>query len=139
MFIVLFLGIISFKGISCFNGRVVFFRWGGSFLSEEGVPCGGGHQFWWGVFEKIVGWGGGCTCPPYRGKPWKGGNLRKGGRVGWPRKGGYDPPYQLCFVSLLNGNVKWQVMCTYHNLCSKPFAHAFSCQSSCCWIKLIKS
>ena len=36
-FIVLFLGIISWKGVSCFN-------WGASFLSE-GVPHGG-HQFW---------------------------------------------------------------------------------------------
>ena len=37
LFIVLFLGIISWKGVSCFNGGGgLFFRWGG-FISK----CGG--------------------------------------------------------------------------------------------------
>ena len=77
----LFLGIISFKGISCFNGRVVFFRWGGSFLSEGVCPMGEDISFDGGVFEKIVRWGGGCTpqCPPTVGDPGKGGILEKGG------------------------------------------------------------
>ena len=65
----LFLGIISFKGISCFNGRVVFFRWGGSFLSEGVCSMGEDISFDGGVFEKIVGWGG--VHPPMPPPPWE--------------------------------------------------------------------
>ena len=39
----LFLGIISWKGFSCFNGGGVLFQMGGgaSFLSGVGAPSGG--------------------------------------------------------------------------------------------------
>ena len=53
IFIVLFLGIISWKGVSYFNGGGgLFFRWGGaSFLSGRGgAPWG--HRFWWRGFQK---------------------------------------------------------------------------------------
>ena len=55
----LFLGIISWNGVSCFNGGLIF-RWGASFLGAGGRGCP-----WWasvlvgggGVSEKIVRWG----------------------------------------------------------------------------------
>ena len=47
LFIVLFLGIISWKGVSCFNGGGVCFSDGGaSFLSAGGASWG--DWFWWG-------------------------------------------------------------------------------------------
>ena len=45
----LFLGIISWKGASHFNG-------GGGFIFKWGGGPHGGHRFWWGVLKKIVGW-----------------------------------------------------------------------------------
>ena len=33
-------------------GGGLFFRWGASFLSGGGGVPHGGHQFWWGDFEK---------------------------------------------------------------------------------------
>ena len=41
LFTVLFLGIISWKGVSCFHGEGSFSDGGPSFLSEEGHPMGG--------------------------------------------------------------------------------------------------
>ena len=43
LFIVLFLGIISWKGTSRFNGGIVFQMEGASFLSGAGAPWG--HRF----------------------------------------------------------------------------------------------
>ena len=53
MAVVLFLGIISWKGASLFNGGEggVFFRWG-SFIFRWGVHPMGGIGFDWGVSEK---------------------------------------------------------------------------------------
>ena len=46
------------------------FQWGGHCFSDGGAPHGG-HQFWWGGFEKSCKIGGGgtpCHAPHY-GKP----------------------------------------------------------------------
>ena len=52
LFIVLFLGIISWKGVSCFSRE--------GFFQMRGCPMGW-HQFWWGgVSKKFVRWG---ACP----------------------------------------------------------------------------
>ena len=47
LFIVLFLGIISWKGVLCFNGGWLFFRWGGGFIFNGGASILGKR-----VFEK---------------------------------------------------------------------------------------
>ena len=60
LFMMLFLGIISWKGASRFNGGSCFSDGGASYLSEGCAPWG--HRFWWGgggVQKKIVGWGEG--------------------------------------------------------------------------------
>ena len=56
-----FLGIISWKGVSCFNGGVCFSDRGASFLSGggEGVPHGGGINFGGGGVQKNCKMGGG--------------------------------------------------------------------------------
>ena len=60
----LFLGVVSWKDASCFNGR------GGSFSDrgEASFLSGGstheGHQFWWRGFKKIVRWGWPRPPPP---------------------------------------------------------------------------
>ena len=63
VFIVLFLGIISWKGVSCYNGGGgLFFRWGASFLSG-GTPWGASILVWGGDFKKnhkMGGVGGGA-------------------------------------------------------------------------------
>ena len=68
----LFLGIISWKGTSRFNGAgELLFRWRKDFFFKwgEGAPWGG-IGFDGGISKKIVGWGGTCPpCPPYYGKP----------------------------------------------------------------------
>ena len=57
LFIVLFIGIISWKGASGFNGGVIFQMRRASFLSGGGAPHGGGSK-------KIAGWGAMTTPPP---------------------------------------------------------------------------
>ena len=47
-----FLGIISWKGVSCFNGAVLFFRWG-ALIFKWGMPHEGGISLGGGV-QKIV-------------------------------------------------------------------------------------
>ena len=47
-----FLGIISWKGVSCFNGEGSFSDGGPSFLSEGGHPMGGALVLVAGIFEK---------------------------------------------------------------------------------------
>ena len=60
----LFLGIISWKGASCFNGEFVF-QMGGSFIFKWGVhPMEGALVLIGGVSKNIVGWGGCPPCPP---------------------------------------------------------------------------
>ena len=51
LFIALFLGIISCKGVSCFNRKGAVFQMGGVFIFKRGGMPHGGHRFWWG-FEK---------------------------------------------------------------------------------------
>ena len=46
------------------------FQWGGHCFSDGGAPHGG-HQFWWGGFEKNCKIGGGVppAMPPTMGNP----------------------------------------------------------------------
>ena len=63
-----FLGIISWKGASRFNGGFGV----ASFLSGAGGAPWRGISFDGDVFEKIVGWGGtppSPLCSPHYGKP----------------------------------------------------------------------
>ena len=60
----LFLGIISWKGASRFNGGFVFQMRGASLLSGGECTPWQGHQFWWGVFKKNCRMGGGPPMPP---------------------------------------------------------------------------
>ena len=63
----LFLGIISWKGVSFFNGGVAFQTGGASFLSG-GKPHGGGISFSRGGgrgLKKIVRWGGVPRTSPH--------------------------------------------------------------------------
>ena len=73
LFIVLFLGIISWKGVSCFS-REGFFQmgWGGFIFKWGGVPHGVASVLVGGGFEKICKMGGMPPCPPrspHYGKP----------------------------------------------------------------------
>ena len=55
-----FVGIITWKGVSCFNGGGVFFRWGGGFIFKwEGMPHGDGISFDRGTSKKNCRVGGG--------------------------------------------------------------------------------
>ena len=60
----LFLGTISWKGASHFNGGFVFQMRGASLLSGGGCTPLQGHQFWWGVFKKNCRMKGGHRAPP---------------------------------------------------------------------------
>ena len=64
----LFLGIISWKDASCFNGGVVFQMLGASFLSGECAPHGG-ISFDGGFLKKNVDGGGVPLIHPHYGKP----------------------------------------------------------------------
>ena len=59
----LFLGIISWKVTSRFNGGVCFSDGGDSFLSRTGMPHGG-HWFCWRGVEKNCRIGGGNPEAP---------------------------------------------------------------------------
>ena len=75
----LFLEIISWKGVSCFNGGVCFSDGGASFLSGGGHSIGE-HQFWGGGFLKKNHKMGGATPMP----PPTMGNLDVCHRIGTP-------------------------------------------------------
>ena len=72
LFIVIFLGIISWKGASRFNGGEGCFSDGGtSFLIGGDAPCGA-SVLMGGGFKKKSWDEGGCPPPmfPHYGKPW---------------------------------------------------------------------
>ena len=65
LFVVLLLGIISWKGVSGFNGGIVFQM--GGFIFKWGRHPMGGHQFWWkweGGFKKNHKMTGHPPMPP---------------------------------------------------------------------------
>ena len=63
LFIVLFLGIISWRGVSCFNGGICFSDGRASFLSW-GMPHRGASVLIGGFSKKIAGWGSPPLMPP---------------------------------------------------------------------------
>ena len=68
----LFLGIVSWKGASCFNGGgggVVFQIEGGFIFKWGGAPHGWSISFDGGVFKKKCRMGGVPPMPPNYGKP----------------------------------------------------------------------
>ena len=69
----LFLGIILWKGASCFNGEVCFSDGGGLFFKWEMCPMGGGIILMGGGgVKKKKDRGGGCPAPmlpPTMGNP----------------------------------------------------------------------
>ena len=77
LFMMLFLGIISWKGASRFNGGSCFSDGGASYLSEGCAPWG--HRFWWGGggSKKNCRMGGGAPphASPTMGNPASRGNL----------------------------------------------------------------
>ena len=63
-FVLFFLGIVLWKGVSRFNGEGVVFQMGGGFIFRWACTS------WGRVSKKIVGWGWPTSlCPPTMGKP----------------------------------------------------------------------
>ena len=87
LFIVLFLGIISWRGVSCFNGGICFSDGRASFLSL-GMPHRGASVLMGGFSKKIAGWGG-TPAPRCYGKPYM-----------WPLFGSVQVYITLYFLPL---------------------------------------